>query len=105
MSWGMGGWARKERKEGARHTRGNTNRESIVERERLGNKKKRPSCGTRKFGLEYRYRNGPLVARRRINNDWKSYWGKYETAKQRDQALDAMNSKRDCFEYRAVDFT
>jgi hypothetical protein len=98
----MGGWSRKERKEKARHGRSNANHEAIVERERLGSKKKRPSCGTRKFGLEYRWRN---AWSRRANNDWKPCWGKYETAKKRDQALDTMNRKRDCFEYRAVDFT
>lgn len=53
------------------------------------------------FRLEYRARPERLHSSfMKRWSEWKMCWKKYETAEQREMAMNAMNRKMELFEYR-----
>lgn len=100
MAWKAGYGTHQQRKEAQRALRGEVNRAVLQDRELL-QKSRRPRCEARKFGLECRVRDG--VARSAWEpKGWRRFWKRYETAKQRDQALEAMNRNDRFNEFRAM---
>ena len=108
MAWNTRCGTHSERKEAEAARRSNTKRDAMANA--LGppikpSTRKRPSCGSRKFGIEYKMKDGvecgPWMKKQYRN--WRKYYSWYETAAQRDQALDALNKKDDMLEYKAID--
>lgn len=106
MAWSGSYGTHQERKERAAHLRGAAKRAAIAEPVREGTKK-RVRCGARKFCLEYQLREGVEEFWFAFENPgwrrgWRRHSHRYETAKQRDQALEAMNRNDVLWEYRPL---
>lgn len=100
MAWGLE-WARKKRKEAAPHRRAADERASLVEPVGVGPSKS-ASCRSRKFGMEYKAKTGTVTFSWLRDRDWRRWYSWYETEKQRDQALEALNRKDKFYDYRPV---
>jgi hypothetical protein len=103
MAWNESYGTRSYRKEMESHRRANCERQAITPRERTDRNRKRGRCDSRKFALEFKARK-PVPSGSFFSNynDWQRYWSKYETEKQRDQALEQLNRRGDHFEYRPL---
>jgi hypothetical protein len=93
MAWSKSESSGAKRKERDAHLRSILSRSSLSDLQKP-TKGPRINCSARKFGLEHR---------RLGKSDWQRYWAKYETAKQRDQALDVLNRKSQSDQFRSVD--
>jgi hypothetical protein len=100
MAWSKSYGTGAERKERESHLRRALNRSLLLDSERFG-KGKRVNCSARKFGIAFRHRENVFSVRDK--NVWQRYWARYETARQRDQALAALDRKEKCYEYKAID--
>lgn len=102
MAWSSHAWGRKERKEADPHLRSDLKRDAVAEPAVKTGSRKRPSCGSRKYGIEYKAKPG-IKTWFDWASDWRHYYSWYETKKQRDQALEALIRKCQVYDYRAIE--
>lgn len=104
---GKHGYGRRAaRKADSATTRANVNRQALEpEPKTKGSSRKRPRPGSRKFGIEFRPKDGKwFFSPDKKDGEWSGHWsGWYETTKRRDQAIVDLNKNSRHFEFRPRD--